>query len=1050
MAGGTVTAAGGNIIHTFTSSGYLTPIVLVNNSLRFRLSGPAKLTRTPTVSSSTLTKITYSAWIKRGKLGTYQSIYGGYIPTGPTNDCVRFTSSDTIDFNIAGGAVGYIGTTQVFRDPSAWYHIVAVVDTTQANSADRMKLWINGVQVNQAPSPSPSQNYNLTGWNNAGRIQNIGTDTDGSSFPFDGYMAEVYSIDGQALTPSSFGAFNGQGVWQPVRYGGSYGTNGFYLPFNNNSSGASLSASYLMVAGGGAGGAAGGGGGAGGLLTGTTTLNSNSSYIVTVGNGGSGGSGVGARGGDTSFIGLTATGGGGGAYGTSGISATTGGSGGGGSVNAVTGAAGTSGQGFAGGNGINTDSYAGGGGGGASAVGSNASTVAGGNGGAGTASSITGSSVTYAGGGGGGGYNGSTAGTGGAGGGGNGASSGAGASGTANRGGGGGGGANGGNGGSGGSGVVIVSYSGGQRYTGGTVTSSGGNTIHTFTSSDVLTSIFNDQSPQGNNWTPNNFNVSTLGSTYDSMTDVPTLTSATTANYAVFNPLNIDPAASGVPTLTNGNLTATGGNQVLGFATMAITTGKFYWEYTVLGVPTTPTMHLGITTSPFVGSYLRAYRYDTGDYFNGTAWIAYGATWTTNDVIGVALDMTNQTIEFFKNNTSQGQKTSIGLTGQTMFPFIYINSSPGSVAINLGQQGFKYTPPTGFVALNTFNLPTPTIGATPATTANKYFDATLYTGTTAYPQAITNAASFKPDFVWAKSRSNAQYNGLFDSVRSGYALYSNATDAEDTTEQLTFNSNGFSTPNKAADFINTNGYTYVAWQWRASNATAVTNTAGSITSTVSANTTAGFSIVTYTGTGSIATIGHGLGVAPAFMVIKARNAAQGWLVYHQSIGNTGFVYLNDTAAANYSINGWNNTSPTSTVFTTGVNGYTNQSGQTQVAYCFAEIAGYSKFGSFIANASADGPFIYTGFRPAFVIFKKSSGVGDWITLDNKRDTYNVETNFLLPNSANAEASTQPRCDFLSNGIKVRAPSGYTPNETNGDTYIYMAFAESPFKYANAR
>jgi hypothetical protein len=233
MAGGNVTVVSNTVVHTFTSSGYLTPFVNVNNSLRFRSSAPAKLTRTPTVSSSTLTKITYSAWIKRGKLTSYQSIYGGYIPTGPTNDCVRFNSSDQIEFNLVGGSVGYLATTAVYRDPAAWYHIFAVVDTTQATASERMKLWVNGVQVPNTASPAPSQNYAMTGWNNAGRIQNLGTDTDGSSFPFDGYMAYVYSIDGQALTPNAFGTFNQYGVWQPVAYAGSYGTNGFFLPFTN-------------------------------------------------------------------------------------------------------------------------------------------------------------------------------------------------------------------------------------------------------------------------------------------------------------------------------------------------------------------------------------------------------------------------------------------------------------------------------------------------------------------------------------------------------------------------------------------------------------------------------------------------------------------------------------------------------------------------------------------------------------------------------------------------------------------------------------------------
>jgi len=340
-------------------------------------------------------------------------------------------------------------------------------------------------------------------------------------------------------------------------------------------------------------------------------------------------------------------------------------------------------------------------------------------------------------------------------------------------------------------------------------------------------------------------------------------------------------------------------------------------------------------------------------------------------------------------------------------------------------------------------MPTPTIPA-----GNLFMNATTYTGTSA-TQTITNGVAgqaFQPDLVWMKSRSNAQDHYLLDSVRGATKdLAPNLTNAEATNaSSLTaFNSNGYTLGSGGANFT---GYTYVGWQWKAGG-TAVTNTSGTISSQVSANTTSGFSVVTYTGTGVIATIGHGLGVAPAMMIIKARNAVQGWLVYHQSIGNTGFIYLDQTAAASYSINGWNNTSPTSTVFTTGVNGYTNASGQTQVAYCWTPIAGFSQFGSYTGNGSTDGPFVYTGFRPRFVIFKRSDSTGNWQMIDTSINPYNNAGTDLFANLSNAETSGYA-FDILSNGFKQR-DNGAGQNASGG-TYIYAAFAENPFKYANAR
>ena len=216
---------------------------------------------------------------------------------------------------------------------------------------------------------------------------------------------------------------------------------------------------------------------------------------------------------------------------------------------------------------------------------------------------------------------------------------------------------------------------------------------------------------------------------------------------------------------------------------------------------------------------------------------------------------------------------------------------------------------------------------------------------------------------------------------------------------------------------------------------------------MSVNTTAGFSVVTWTGTGDNATVGHGLGVAPKCVIIKARGAAVNWTSYHEPIGNTAGLHLNTTGGSDVNSGFFNNTSPTSTTFSIGTGSTVNTSSGTYVAYCFAEVEGYSKFGSYTGNASTDGPFLYTGFRPKFVLIKKTSGADNWLLYDTARDTYNVAGKYLSPNLSNAEG-TDPALDMLSNGFKLRQTGGGING--SGATYIYMAFAEAPFKYSSAR
>jgi hypothetical protein len=331
--------------------------------------------------------------------------------------------------------------------------------------------------------------------------------------------------------------------------------------------------------------------------------------------------------------------------------------------------------------------------------------------------------------------------------------------------------------------------------------------------------------------------------------------------------------------------------------------------------------------------------------------------------------------------------------------------------------------------------------------------ATLYQADGANSKIINNSVngvSMQPDLVWIKSRSNAESHVLWDALRSNNQLGSNTTAAEAAMGQLTsLNSNGF-TVGYGAGQVNFSTYTYVGWQWNAGGST-VTNTSGSISAQVRANTTAGFSVVTYTGTGSAATVGHGLGVAPRMIIVKRLNSAVNWSVYNANIGNTNYLQLNSTvnSTAQGANNWWNSTNPTSTVFSIGTIADTNASGGTYVAYCFAPVAGYSAFGSYTGNGSADGPFVYLGFRPRWVMIKCSSSAGlDWNIVDTSRNTYNVTTSRLWADLSNAEDSSDNVCDITSNGFKLRSTN--TNTNANGATFIYVAFAENPFKYANAR
>ena len=787
-------------VHTFYSSGTLapttpTPYGILNTltkSLRFRSSNSAYLSRTPASSGNRKTW-TWSGWIKLGSVSINQYLLSNFSTGGVSGFGVQFLTDGTLHiFDYGASSYVYeLQTTAVFRDPSAWYHFVIAFDTTQATSSNRVKLYVNNVQQTSfSISSYPTQNYDGY-WNNTS-LATISRAGGVSTQYLEGYMAEVNFIDGQALTPQSFGTIDSTtGVWTPMTFVGTYGTNGFHLPFTNTTS--------------------------------TTTL----------------------------------------------------------------------------------------------------------------------------------GY---------------------------------------------------------------------------------------DTSGNSNNWITSGFSL-TAGSTYDSMNDVPTLTSTTASNYAVLNPLYI----TGSGTVTNGNLTftQTGAGTFSLYSMMGAPTGKWYMEVTMTTLTGDCYIALNTGTAPTYPAPISntAYRKD-GTIYNGSSFVAYGATYTTGDVIGIAYDITNSTITFYKNNTSQGQLTSIPY-GQYNFLQIYTGSSGNIYNVNFGQQPFTYTPPSGYVALNTYNLPTPAI-----VRGNQYMDATTFTGTGA-SLTVTNAAGFKPDLVWAKSRGSAQDNWLADSVRgANNILYSNLTNAETDGAGVisSFNSNGFGVTS-----VFTNNTPYVGWQWQAGQGSNVSNTNGSITSTVSANTTSGFSIVTYTGNNTVgATFGHGLGVIPSFVIIKRRDSTSDWFTGMVTGTNIQRLLLNTTAASSAS-------SPISSFLTSTTvqpwyfdssgSGFTNVNAATYVAYCFAQIAGFSAFGSYTGNGSTTGPFIYTGFRPKYIMYKSSTRISDWGIVDTSRNPYNSVGGYLSADTSGAEG-TYTMLNILSNGWQII----WADSSANsaGETYIYIAFAENPFKYANAR
>ena len=570
-------------------------------------------------------------------------------------------------------------------------------------------------------------------------------------------------------------------------------------------------------------------------------------------------------------------------------------------------------------------------------------------------------------------------------------------------------------------------------------------------SAATAAAIGKDSSGNGNNWTPNNISV-TAGATYDSMLDTPTV------NYATWNPINHD-AGTGTPvvarSLTDGNLgLAYDATNWSGYrSTFGMRSGKWYME---------------VNCSAGGGSFNTTLQLIDASQATGTAAIVGIQPTAGSNILAIALDVDNLTYSTYRNNTLISSGTIVPSSDYPEYMFRLTNGNGVNTFANFGQRPFTYTPPAGYNAVNSSNLSTPTV-----LSGAQYMAASTYTGTGTTLSVVNNgnnpaARSFQPDLVWLKGRSVAYNHGWFDSVRGvGKHLSSSTTGAEITNDVdgylSAFNSNGFTLSNgtNSGATWNQNAATFVGWQWAAGQGTTTVNTSGTISSNVSVNQTAGFSIVTWTGTGaSGATVGHGLSTLPQFVIIKKRNVSENWYVAAyaaQALNYAYHAFLNTTGALSGSNDPYllgSQASLSSSVLALA-DGLTsnggNQSGTTYVAYCWTPINGYSKFGSYTGNGAADGPFIYCGFTPRFILIKDTtSAVTNWQILDTSRNTYNQAINTIPANASSAEAAygSGYGLDITSNGFKIRLAG--SPINISTDTHIFAAFAENPFKISRAR
>jgi hypothetical protein len=1056
----------------------------ISRSVRFNSSDSAYLSRVFSSAGNRRT-FTYACWVKRNKLGVYSRLFCGGTGTGANFDQLTFINNDTLSFET--GSTVWRKTSAVYRDPGAWMHVVLAVDTTQAVPANRAKLYVNGAELTVfIDSSNPIQNYDHAINNNV--EHDIGADKYNNTYSYlsDCQLADIHLIDGQALDPTSFGEFDDNGVWQPIDASGlTFGTNGFHLPLSDNSTAAALGTdtssngnnwtpNNLSVNTGGPTSVA----AASGALpiynttdtygatkgTGTRTDTNSSSIVLAIpmdgaNNGttftdesatikGSGSAKTITRNGDSKTSTAQSK-----FYGSSGYF-----DGSGDYVEAADSADFTFGSGdftievWANPVALVSNRQA-------SILGqwSNQNDrswdIACEN--TGASLKVYGVSLNA--------YNFSTP-----------LPVGQWTHLALTR-----------------SGNTLRAFSNGIQIGSTTISEAivdSPQTVKLGTNSDSFSQRYFNGYIQdarvykgvakytGNFNPPTSTIIGSVAPGNDSLVDSPVNGSQVdtgvggevVGNYATLNPLDLATANTLAP--TNGNLEQRvfGGSSTWGSArggTFTLTSGKWYWECVVrMTFPNNngPAI-IGILQGNLPGSYVTSGANALGVYYqaylgqkyvNGVS-SSYGTSWSnaaTDYTLGVALDIDGGTITFYLNGVSQGAITLYS-NSNGWKPHFAHNSSYGAseytdTTWNFGQRPFAY-PLSGFKALCTTNLPEPTIAD-----GSTAMDVTLWTGNNASNRVITSSLKHDPDLVWVKARSASGYeHAWFDALRSTNMLASSNTAREldfgGTTPVGGWVTNagsgtgGFTvTPGSSnAAYVNQTGVTYVGWTWDAGSST-VTNTQGSISSQVRANASAGFSVVTFTGGGTGSTIGHGLGVAPQFLIVKDRGVSSDWCVYHVSTGGGNFTKLNATDASTANTTMWGNAAPISTTFTWGFG-----SGNNYVAYCFAPVAGYSAYGSYTGNGSADGPFVFTGMRPRWVLIRRTDTTENWILHDTSRDTYNVTTKELIPNSSGAEGSTTP-FDILSNGFKLRDAGGGTNG--SGGTYIYACFAESPFQYGRAR
>lgn len=563
-----------------------------------------------------------------------------------------------------------------------------------------------------------------------------------------------------------------------------------------------------------------------------------------------------------------------------------------------------------------------------------------------------------------------------------------------------------------------------------------------------------DTSGNGNHWATNG-GISSINQVKDSQYN----------NYCTLNSINLQASSGGgTTTLSKGNLQAVQGIDNSGntcASTLTMFKGKWYAEAKLTVNPTPANSRrvgiilenatLNTVANSYVGDSVFGYSYSgsgTGVKINNNSVVAYGTDIVLNDVVGICFDADLGTLEFYKNGISQG----VAYTGIPSGAYYFASSAATQTWVwNFGQSNFAYTPPTGYKALCTRNIAHAKI-----LKPSRHFDTVTWTSNATDKQIDLG---FIPDFVWAKRRDSTGSHYLYDTSRGyGNHLSINNDSAEAFLDNgLDFDNGPYLDIAGSKYFGGGSGGspTFVAWNWKASNAPFVTNTAGSLTSQVSVNAAAGFSIVNYTPAGVNATVGHGLGVAPSFIWVKNRNSgsATAWISWFKGFTGNEYMQTSGTISKSTSSTAWNSTVPTSQVFSIGTTIATNEAGKNFVAYCFAEVPGYSKIGIYTGNGSSNGTFVHCGFRPRWILTKRAdTTAGQWAIHDTTRDPFNGMFRELCPGSSvmenDAGLNIGMQLDITSTGFKLRNTDA--SGNASGVPYAFYAIADVAAQYSNAR